>query len=82
MQGMTPMHHDYSDYGLWSLAIINSGVFILFVLSFFKPRTRRDWRSFSAFLIALLLLLPFCTAGPATAACRADQQHSRPAAHV
>lgn len=43
-------------YGLWSLVVINSAVFILFALSFFKPRTKRDWRSFgafSAFLIAL-----------------------------
>ena len=45
-----------SDYGLWSLAIINSVVFITFAYSFFKPRTTRDWRSFgafSAFLVAL-----------------------------
>ena len=45
-----------SDYGLWSLAIINSVVFIAFAYSFFKPRTTRDWRSFgafSAFLVAL-----------------------------
>jgi protein-S-isoprenylcysteine O-methyltransferase Ste14 len=43
-------------YGLWGLAILNSAVFIFFALSFFKPRTRRDWRSFgafSAFLVAL-----------------------------
>ena len=43
-------------YGLWWLVIINSAVFILFALSFFKPRTTRDWRSFgafSAFLVAL-----------------------------
>ncbi len=43
-------------YGLWSLVVINSAVFILFGLSFFKPRTERDWRSFgafSAFLVAL-----------------------------
>lgn len=43
-------------YGLWTLVAINSAVFILFAFSFFKPRTRRDWRSFgafSAFLVAL-----------------------------
>jgi protein-S-isoprenylcysteine O-methyltransferase Ste14 len=43
-------------YGLWSLVIVNSLVFILFAYSFFKPRTGRDWRSFgafSAFLVAL-----------------------------
>lgn len=36
-------------YGLWVLVIINSAIFILFAFSFFKPQTRRDWRSFSAF---------------------------------
>ena len=44
------------SYGLWFLAIFNSAIFILFVFSFFKPRTSRDWRSFSvfsAFLVAL-----------------------------
>ncbi|OGI47594.1 MAG: isoprenylcysteine carboxyl methyltransferase, partial [Candidatus Muproteobacteria bacterium RBG_16_65_34] len=43
-------------YGLWSLAIVNSLVFIVFAFSFYKPRTRRDWRSFgafSAFIVAL-----------------------------
>ncbi len=44
------------DYGLWSLVIINSLVFIIFAFSFYQPKTRRDWRSFgafSAFLVAL-----------------------------
>ncbi|HEX9625570.1 MAG TPA: isoprenylcysteine carboxylmethyltransferase family protein [Acidiferrobacterales bacterium] len=43
-------------YGLWSLAAINSAVFVIFAFSFFKPHTPRDWRSFgafSAFLVAL-----------------------------
>jgi protein-S-isoprenylcysteine O-methyltransferase Ste14 len=43
-------------YGLWSLVVINSAIFIIFAYSFFKPRTNRDWRSFgafSAFLVAL-----------------------------
>jgi protein-S-isoprenylcysteine O-methyltransferase Ste14 len=43
------MHDFSSDYGLWSLAIVNSAVFILFAFTFFKPQTRRDWRSFGAF---------------------------------
>ncbi|MBX9658175.1 MAG: isoprenylcysteine carboxylmethyltransferase family protein [Nitrospiraceae bacterium] len=45
-----------SAYGLWSLVIINSLVFILFAFSFTRPRTTRDWRSlgaFSAFIVAL-----------------------------
>lgn len=43
-------------YGLWTLVIVNSAIFIVFAFSFFKPKTRRDWRSFgafSAFLVAL-----------------------------
>jgi protein-S-isoprenylcysteine O-methyltransferase Ste14 len=43
-------------YGLWSLVVINSLVFILFAFSFAKPQSPRDWRSFgafSAFLVAL-----------------------------
>ena len=50
------MSEHVSDYGLWSLVLINSAVFIIFAFSFFKPKTRRDWRSFgafSAFLVAL-----------------------------
>lgn len=44
------------QYGLWSLVIVNSAIFIIFAFSFFKPKTGRDWRSFgafSAFLVAL-----------------------------
>lgn len=50
------MSADTQAYGLWSLVIVNSAVFILFAYSFFKPTTTRDWRSFgafSAFLVAL-----------------------------
>ena len=50
------MGEHLSAYGLWTLVFINSAVFIIFAFSFFKPRTRRDWRSFgafSAFLVAL-----------------------------
>jgi protein-S-isoprenylcysteine O-methyltransferase Ste14 len=47
---------DAPAYGLWSLVIINSLVFIIFAFSFARPQSQRDWRSFgafSAFLIAL-----------------------------
>ncbi|RUW38049.1 MULTISPECIES: isoprenylcysteine carboxylmethyltransferase family protein [unclassified Mesorhizobium] len=50
------MSDETQAYGLWSLVIVNSAVFILFAYSFFKPQTGRDWRSFgafSAFLVAL-----------------------------
>lgn len=48
--------HDGNAYGLWSLVIINSAIFIIFAFSFTKPKTSRDWRSlgaFSAFVVAL-----------------------------
>ncbi len=51
------MSHE-SSYGLWSLVLINSLVFIFFALSFAKPQSARDWRSFgafSAFIVALFV---------------------------
>ncbi|GAB4336705.1 MAG: isoprenylcysteine carboxylmethyltransferase family protein [Desulfobulbaceae bacterium] len=45
-------------YGLWSLVIINSAIFIFFAFSFIKPKTRLDWKSlgvFSAFIVALFV---------------------------
>lgn len=44
------------SYGLWLLVVVNSAIFIGFAFSFFRPASRRDWRSFgafSAFLVAL-----------------------------
>jgi protein-S-isoprenylcysteine O-methyltransferase Ste14 len=43
-------------YGLWSLVIINSAIFSIFAFSFTKPRTSRDWRSFSAFSAFIVAL--------------------------
>lgn len=45
-------------YGLWGLVILNSIIFIGFAYSFYKPKTKTDWRSFgafSAFIIALFV---------------------------
>jgi protein-S-isoprenylcysteine O-methyltransferase Ste14 len=54
------MNHpqDIPAYGLWSLVIIDSALFIFFAFSFFKPKTTRDWRTFgtfSAFIVALFV---------------------------
>lgn len=50
------MNSTENDYGLWSLVIINSLVFIIFAFSFAKPQNRRDWRSFSAFSAFIVAL--------------------------
>ena len=43
-------------YGLWSLVLVNSAVFIVFAFSFAKPQSKRDWRSFSAFSAFIVAL--------------------------
>jgi protein-S-isoprenylcysteine O-methyltransferase Ste14 len=43
-------------YGLWALVVLNSVLFIVFAVSFFHPKSSRDWRvlgGFSAFVVAL-----------------------------
>lgn len=48
--------HGETGYGLWTLVVLNSSIFIFFAFSFIKPQTKYDWRSlgvFSAFVIAL-----------------------------
>ncbi len=48
--------HGESAYGLWTLVILNSAIFIFFAFSFTKPKTEIDWRglgAFSAFIVAL-----------------------------
>lgn len=48
--------HEGDAYGLWTLVILNSAIFIFFAFSFTKPKVATDWRSlgaFSAFVVAL-----------------------------
>lgn len=48
--------HEGDAYGLWTLVVINSAIFIFFAFSFTKPKIATDWRSlgaFSAFVVAL-----------------------------
>lgn len=50
------MSQDPAAYGLWSLVVFNSAIFIMFAYSFFKPATARDWRTFSAFSAFIVAL--------------------------
>jgi protein-S-isoprenylcysteine O-methyltransferase Ste14 len=50
------MSHSQSAYGLWTLVIFNSAIFIMFAYSFFKPATMRDWRTFGAFAAFIVAL--------------------------
>lgn len=50
------MHGSESAYGLWTLVILNSAIFIMFAFSFAKPQTKTDWRSFSAFSAFIVAL--------------------------
>ncbi|NUZ08519.1 methyltransferase family protein [Piscinibacter koreensis] len=43
-------------YGLWTLVVLNSAVFLIFAFSFFKPNTPRDWRTFGAFAAFVVAL--------------------------
>lgn len=50
------MTEQAAAYGLWSLVLHNSAIFIIFAFTLCKPKTSRDWRSFdlySAFIVAL-----------------------------
>lgn len=51
------MNHDtVPAYGLWTLVVLNSVIFIMFAFSFAKPESKRDWKSlgaFSGFIVAL-----------------------------
>lgn len=50
------MPHDTPAYGLWTLVVINSAVFVMFAFSFTRPRTKRDWRTFGAFAAFIVAL--------------------------
>jgi protein-S-isoprenylcysteine O-methyltransferase Ste14 len=50
------MNHAATGYGLWTLVVLNSAIFIMFAFSFFKPQTPRDWRSFGAFAAFIVAL--------------------------
>lgn len=56
LEGTRSMHAHSSGYGLWTLVVINSAIFIGFALSFWQPRTRRDWRAFGAFAAFIIAL--------------------------
>lgn len=47
-----------NDYGNWFMVILNIVIFMFFVKTAFKPKTKQDWRTFrtfSAFIVALFV---------------------------
>lgn len=55
---MEPANHADYAYGLWPLVLVNIALFIGFLLSFAKPQTKLDWRSFglfASFIVALFV---------------------------
>ena len=50
------MNPDQPAYGLWTLVVLNSAIFIMFAYSFFKPASARDWRTFGAFAAFIVAL--------------------------
>ena len=50
------MSPDPSAYGLWTLVVLNSAIFLMFAFSFSKPQTGRDWRTFGAFAAFIVAL--------------------------
>ena len=43
-------------YGLWPLVLVNSAVFIIFALSFWRLKNARDYRTFGAFAAFIVAL--------------------------
>ena len=39
------MRRASSGYGLWTLVVLNSALFLIFAFSFIKPHTGRDWHN-------------------------------------
>ena len=51
-----PQMNDLPAYGHWQIVAINSVIVLIFAFSFFRPKSRRDWRTFgtfAAFVVAL-----------------------------
>lgn len=48
--------NDLPAYGHWKLVIINSMIILIFAFSFFRPQSRRDWRTFGAFAAFVVAL--------------------------
>ena len=55
-----------ATYGLWLLVMLNTVVFVVFAISFFRPRTARDWRAMGAFTVFLTTLFTEMYGAPLT----------------
>jgi len=48
--------NDYPAYGHWNMVVINSMIILIFAFSFFRPHSRRDWRTFGTFVAFIVAL--------------------------
>ena len=48
--------NDLPAYGHWNLVVINSMIILMFAFSFFRPHSRRDWRTFGTFVAFIVAL--------------------------
>jgi protein-S-isoprenylcysteine O-methyltransferase Ste14 len=51
-----PGEKDSYAYGLWYLVLLNIALFAIFILSFIRPRGKREWRSMGATLAFFVAL--------------------------
>lgn len=53
-------------YGLWPLVVLNTALFVAFAMSFFHPKSGRDWRAMGAYTAFLLALFTEMYGAPLT----------------
>ncbi|MCT9000328.1 methyltransferase family protein [Chelativorans intermedius] len=49
------MNDQTYGYGFWSLMVVNVAIYVVLTFYFFRPQTLRDWCSFGAFSVFLIV---------------------------